>query len=93
MGERPVADIMEEGRGNNERALVFGELEPAARDIRKEHSAKGVFKPRMVGARIYEVGKTELPDVAEALQHGGVEQPEREIFHLDITMDRVLDDL
>ena len=32
-----------------------------------------------------------MPDVAEALQRGEIEQGERKVLHFNITMDRVLD--
>jgi hypothetical protein len=51
-----------------------------------------MLKPRVVGAGINKVGKTELPDVAEALERRGVEKGKRKILHFDITVDRVLDD-
>ena len=69
------------------------EAEAAGCHIRKEHGAQRVLEPRVVGPGVHEVGKTELPDVAEALQRRGIEQGKRKVLHFNITMDRVLDDL
>jgi hypothetical protein len=47
----------------------------------------------VVGPGIHEVGKTELADIAKALQQRGIKEGKREVLHFNITMDRVLDDL
>jgi hypothetical protein len=47
----------------------------------------------MVGTGVYKVRKTELLDVAEALERRGIEQGKCKILHLDIAMDRVFYDL
>jgi hypothetical protein len=46
----------------------------------------------VVGAGIHQKGKTELPDIAEALQRQGIKQGECKVLHFYITVDRVLDD-
>jgi hypothetical protein len=93
MRERAVPDIMEEGGRYDEPAFVIGKLEPAAGHIGKEHGAQRVLEPRVIGTRVYEKGEAQLPDIAEALENRRIEQPECKVLHLDITMDRVLDDL
>ena len=52
-----------------------------------------MLEPCMVGTRIDEIGKTELFDIAEALEYRGIEQGKCKILHFNIAMDRVLDDL
>jgi len=47
----------------------------------------------MVGTRIDKERKPELSDIAEALECGGIHDPPGKILDLDVTMDRVLDDL
>jgi hypothetical protein len=47
----------------------------------------------MIGAGIYKIRKTELFNVAEALERWRIEQGKRKIIHLDIAMDRVFYDL
>eukprot|EP00825_Cyclidium_porcatum_P027303 TRINITY_DN2935_c0_g5_i3.p4 TRINITY_DN2935_c0_g5~~TRINITY_DN2935_c0_g5_i3.p4 ORF type:complete len:122 (-),score=2.03 TRINITY_DN2935_c0_g5_i3:567-932(-) len=93
MGEGTMADIVEEGRGNNEPALVLRKAEPPARQISKEHGAQRMLEPGMVGARVDKIREPQLLDVAEALEGRGIEEGERKILEFHITMDRVLDDL
>ena len=88
-----MADIVEEPGSDHERPVLLGKAEAAGCHIRKEHGAKRVLEPRVVGPGIHEVGKTELPDVAEALQRRGVKQGKRKVLHFNIAVDRVLDDL
>jgi len=52
-----------------------------------------MLEPRVVGTGIHEIGKTELPDVAEALQRRRIEQGKRKLLHINIAMDRVFYDL
>ena len=92
MRERAVADIMEEPGRDHERAVIIGKPEAAGRNIRKEHGAKRVLEPRMVGPGVHQIGKTELPDIAEALQRRGIKEGQCKILHFNIPMDRVLDD-
>jgi hypothetical protein len=47
----------------------------------------------MVCSRVYEIGKTELANIPEALEYRGVEQVEGIRGDLDIPMHRVLYDL
>jgi hypothetical protein len=88
-----MPDIMEKCGGNNKETLIIGKLEPAACNVSKEHGTEGMLEPGMVSTGVNEVGEAKLPDVTETLEHGRIEQPERKILHLDIAMDRVLDDL
>jgi hypothetical protein len=91
MRERAMADIVEEGCRGDQRALLIGESEPPAGDIGKEHGTQRVLEPRVIGTRIDKVRKTELLDVAEALQGRGIQQGKRKLLHFNIAMDRVLD--
>jgi hypothetical protein len=93
MGERPVADVMEEPGRNHERTVFFGKPEAAGCHIRKEHSAKRMLEPRVISPRVYEIGKTELPDITESLEGEGIEQGKCKILDFNVTVDRVLDDL
>jgi hypothetical protein len=93
MGERAMTDIVEEPGCDHERAVFFGKPETTGCNIGKEHGAERVLKPRMVGTGIHKIGKTELPDIAEALQWRGVQEGKRKVLHFYIPMDRVLDDL
>jgi len=93
MGERAVADIVEEPGRDHERAVFIGKPEPAGCHIGKEHGAERMLEPRVVGPGIHKIRKTELPDITESLQRGGVEKGERKILHFNVTVDRVLDDL
>jgi LPPG:FO 2-phospho-L-lactate transferase len=88
-----MSDIMEEGGGSNKGTLLIGETESPAGNIGQEHRPKRVFETGVVGAGIHKIGETELPDIAETLERGGIEQGKGKILHLNITMDRVLDDL
>jgi hypothetical protein len=45
----------------------------------------------MVGSRVHKVGETELANIAEALQGGGVKDGQDVPRDLDVPMDRVLD--
>jgi hypothetical protein len=93
MGEGAMAYIVEEGRGNDQLPVVIGQLEPAARDIGEIHGPKRMLEPGMVCAGVDKKREPELPDVAEALECGGVKQRPGKILDLDVAMDRVLDDL
>jgi hypothetical protein len=93
VGEGAVADIVEEGRGNDQPSLVIGKLEPATCHVCKVHGPEGMLEPGMVGTRIDKERKPELSDIAEALECGGIHDPPGKILDLDVTMDRVLDDL
>jgi hypothetical protein len=92
MGERAVADIVEEPCSDHECAVTVRKPEATGCNVGKKHGAQRMLKPRMVGTGINQVGKTELPDVAEALERRGIQESEREVLHFDITVDRVLDD-
>jgi hypothetical protein len=92
MGERAVTNVMEEPGSDHERAVFIRKPEAAGCHVCKEHGAERVLEPRVVGTGIHEIGKTELPDIAEALQRGGVEQGERKVLDFNVTVDRVLDD-
>jgi hypothetical protein len=93
MGKRTVPDVMKERGSNNENAFLVGMPEPPACNIGKEHSAKRVLEPRVVGTWIDEVRKSKLFDIAETLQRWRIQQREQEILHFNIPVDRVLDDL
>jgi hypothetical protein len=47
----------------------------------------------MIGARVDKIRKSELFDVAEALEYRRVQQGKCKILYLNIAMDRVFDDL
>ena len=68
VGERAMADIMEEAGGDDESTVLVGKTETAGCNVGKEHGTKRVFEPRVIGPGIDEIGKTELPDVAQTLQ-------------------------
>lgn len=93
MRERAVPDIMEESGRNHERPFLPWKAKPPGRHIGKEHGTKGMLKARVVRPGVHEVRKPELPDIAESLERGGVEQGEGEILHFHVPVDRVLDDL
>jgi hypothetical protein len=88
-----MPDIVEECRRSDQRVFIVGKPEPAAGNIGKEHGPKRVFEPRVVCAGIHKIREAELPNVAETLEYGGIEQGEREILNFNVTVDRVLDDL
>jgi hypothetical protein len=52
-----------------------------------------MFEPGVVCTGVDEVRKSQLPDIAQPLERGGVEEIERIVLDLNIAMDRVLDDL
>jgi hypothetical protein len=91
MGERAVTNVMEEPGSDHESAILVRKAETAGCHVSKEHGAEGVLEPRVVGTGIHEIGKTELPDVTEALQRGGVKQGEKKVLDFYVTVDRVLD--
>jgi hypothetical protein len=91
MGERAVTNVMEEPGSDHERTVFVRKPETTGCHVSKEHGTERVLEPRMVGTGIYQIGKAELPDVAEALQRGGVEQSKRKVLHFYVTVDRVLD--
>jgi hypothetical protein len=93
MGKRAMADIMEETGSDNEGTVSIGKPEAAGCHIRKEHSAKRMLEPRVISPRVYEIGKTELPDITESLEGEGIEQGKCKILDFNVTVDRVLDDL
>ena len=92
VGERAVTDIVEESGSDHERPVFVRKPEAAGCHVCKEHGAERVLEPRVVGAGIHQKGKTELPDIAEALQRQGIKQGECKVLHFYITVDRVLDD-
>ena len=55
--------------------------------------AEGVLEAGMSGARVDEEGVTELPDVAQTLEGGGVHHPHRGRLQADVVPERVADDL
>jgi hypothetical protein len=91
MGERAVTNVMKEPGSDHESAILVRKAETAGCRVGKEHGAEGVLEPRVVGTGIHEIGKTELPDVTEALQRGGVKQGEKKVLDFYVTVDRVLD--
>jgi hypothetical protein len=93
MGERAVADIVEESGSDDEGLLVFPEIEPAACDVGKEHRSKGMFEPGVVRARVYKIRETKLANIPETLEDRRVKEPEGAFSDLHIAMDRVLDNL
>ena len=86
-----MADIVEEPGRDYECPVFFRKPEAAGRHVCKKHGTERVFEPRVVGTGIHQIGKTELPDVAESLQRRGVQESERKVFHFNVTVDRVLD--
>ena len=93
MGEGAVSHIMEEGGGHHQPALVVCKIEFPAGNSGQVHGAYRMLKARVGGAGIHKVRKAELPDIAQALDAGGVEEREDILVHLHIAMNRVLDDL
>jgi hypothetical protein len=91
MGKWPMPDVMEKGGCNHQCMVMIRKPEPAGGYIGKEHGAKRVFKPCMVGSGIDKIRKTELFYISEALECRGIEQGKRKVLHLYIAMDRVLD--
>jgi len=89
MGKWPVPDIMQKCCSDDQYVLIIRKPELSGSNISKKHSAKRVFKARMVGTRIYKIRKTQLLNVSETLEHGRIEQGKCEILHLNIPMDRV----
>jgi hypothetical protein len=51
-----------------------------------------MFEPGVVCPGIDKVRKTQLPDIPQPLERGGVEQGEGVLFHFHIAVDRVLYD-
>jgi hypothetical protein len=91
MGERTVADIMEEGGTGDQLPFTVIEVELPADQVRKIHRSKGVFEPGMVRTRIDQVREPQLPDIPEALEDRCVEERKVGFADLDIAMYRVLD--
>jgi len=52
-----------------------------------------MLEPGMTGAGVDQVGKTELPDIAQPLESGRVKKQKELWRHLHIAMDRVFYDL
>ncbi len=52
-----------------------------------------MFKPCMVGSGINKIRKTELFNITEALEQGGVKQGKGKILYFDIAMNWVFYDL
>jgi hypothetical protein len=92
MGERAMADIMEEPGSDHKHAVYFRKPEAAGCHVREEHGSERVLEPRVVGTGIHQKGKTELPDITEPLQGGRIKQGEGKVLHFNVTVDRVLDD-
>jgi hypothetical protein len=88
-----MPDVMKERSGDNKHAVFIRMSEPPACNVGKEHGTERMFEPCVIGARIYEVRKSKLFDIAESLKRRGVQQGEQKILHFNISMDRVLDDL
>jgi hypothetical protein len=86
-----MTDIVEEPGSHDEYAVVLRKPEAAGCHVSKEHGAKRVLEPRVVRPGIHQIGKPELPYIAEALQMRGVQEGERKVFHFNVAMDRVLD--
>lgn len=93
VGERPVADVVEEGGRRDEFRLAVVKPELPAHEACKVHRPERVLKPGVVCARVDEVCKPELGDVAEPLDDSRVEQPEHRFVRLDVAVHRILDDL
>jgi LPPG:FO 2-phospho-L-lactate transferase len=93
MGERTVANVMEKCGDCDECPFIVRQSESPRCHIRKEHRAKGVLKPGMVGPGIDKVGKAKLLNIAEALQGRGIQQRQGKILYFYIPMYGVFDDL
>jgi hypothetical protein len=93
VGEGAMADIVEEPGRDHEGTVTVGKPEAAGGHVREEHGAERVLKPRVVCPGIYQEGKSQLPDVAEALERRGIQEGKCKVLHFHVSMDRVLDDL
>jgi hypothetical protein len=81
MGERIVADVVEEHGRANEGRVLLEEGERAAGEV---IGAEGVLKARVGRAGVDEVGEAELADIAQALHGIRVEQPQGERLDTDV---------
>ena len=82
MAERSVPQIMKQRRPQADGLGLLGNRKAASQLIEDFagglHYAKAVAIAGMVGARVGQVGHTELADAAEALELGGVEQTKQQ---------------
>ena len=93
MGEGTVTDIVENSGGNDPGFVPPRDLRLPADEVGEVHCPEGVLKPGVVRPRIDKIGKPELPDVPQPLYHREVNDRDYPGGHLDIAVDRVLDDL
>jgi hypothetical protein len=72
--ERGVADVVEQGGGDDDEALLVVDVELVRHAAREVRDTEGVGESRVLGAVIDEVREAELSDEAQSLDLGGVDQ-------------------
>ena len=93
MGERAVAHIMEKGSDHHQQAVVLLKTKLPGGDTGQVHRPHRMFKTRVVGPGIDKVPEAELVDIPQALDGRGIQELQDLLVHLNIAMNRILDDL
>ena len=100
MREGVVADVVEQGGGDEDAHVLFAQHEGRVRVeetgqklLGQVIDAQRVLKARVARAWIHQMHVAELGDVAQALEGSGIDEGEDGSGEVDIAPDRVADDL